>query len=109
MRDPQLHLFEEKQDSANVAYLVRLLKEAKGWLTAAQLAALVDGLWSDRQIRMMSEAAGAEVISGQKGYRWIGHATTEEIDRASAWFLSQGKKMIHHAIKIKRRAHQMVG
>lgn len=108
-RDPQLSLFASQPDSANVAYLVKLLRDAKRWMTASEIGTQVADLWNDRQIRSLAEAAGPEIISGQRGYRHIEHATAEEIHHAAAWLESQGSKMIDRSRKIRIRAHQLVG
>ncbi|MBM3878577.1 MAG: hypothetical protein FJ387_02505 [Verrucomicrobia bacterium] len=106
---PQLSLFREPRESPNVAYLERMLHEARGWLTAAQLADRVGGMWDERKIRSMAHAASPDVISGQRGYRHIAHATAEEIQHAAAWLESQAGEMLARAQQIRRRGHQMVG
>lgn len=109
MKDPQFNFFEAKPECDQVKFLVTLLDERKCWMTASQIVAVLQGTWTDRDVRMYAEAAKGRIISGQKGYRHIRHATQEEVQHASAWMLSQGKKMIQRAIRIRNLAHQMVG
>jgi len=49
------------------------------------------------------------IISGQRGYKHIAHATPEEINHAANWLESQAKKMSERACAIRRNAHKIFG
>jgi len=109
MHQIEMNLAEGTPDAANVAYLVRMLDEHRGWMTADDIGRLVDGHWNDRQVRRLAAAAMPMVISGQRGYRHIRHASAEEIDHAANWLESQACEMTRRALSIRRRAHELVG
>lgn len=109
---PDLPLFLVKPDHPNVELLVNTLRHAGDWLFAADILRAWDTADSDhnrRFIRALAEAASPEVISGQRGYKWIGNGTAEEIGHASNWLEAQAKKMADRAGAIRRRAHQIFG
>lgn len=112
MTQHELPLFECAPDDPNVQQFVSLLLKAGEWLTAAEVLGRLRMLSTDsnrRMVRSWAEASDGEILSGQKGYRHIRHATPEEIQHAANWLLSQGKKMIKRGIKIRRNAHALVG
>ena len=107
-----LPLFLVKPDHPNVALLISHLKVEKDWCLAVEILAAWGTPENDhnkRFVRALAEAAGAEVISGQRGYKWIGDATAEEINHAASWLESQARKMTERAIGIRRRAHEIFG
>lgn len=104
----ELPLFKAASTDPNVAWLERLLDLDHGWMTAKQIAVASAGKLNDRDIRALA-AANPDIISGQRGYRHITHATAEEADRAASWLQSQGDEMIRRSIAIRRRAHQLLG
>ena len=107
-----LPLFLVKPDHPNVELLVGTLKSAGGWLLAANILdqwQTPDGEHNRRFIRALAEAAAPEILSGQKGYKWIGHATAEEVSHAANWLEAQGKKMGDRACALRRRAHEIFG
>lgn len=97
-------LFSGDQQSAENP-LVSALR-GRGWVPARRLAILM-GI-NDRQVRAYAEQAQGEILSGQQGYRLIEGANLDDVDHASAWLISQGKKMIRRALDIKRRAHRAI-
>lgn len=105
---PELPIFSIPADDSNVAWLVDLLREQKCWMTAKRIIELSGDRLSDRDIRALAEAASGDLLSGQKGYRHISHATPEEIHHAAAWLESQASKMALRAQRIRRRAHQIL-
>lgn len=114
MNRPQeeLPLFVVAPESVNVAYLVEFLRSAGGWVVARHILirwGLEDTDQNRRFIRALAEAAGADVISGQKGYLHIAHATVEEAHHAASWLESQASKMAAKACAIRRRAHALIG
>lgn len=88
---------------------VQVLQMQSDWLTAADLITRM-GLppteQSRRFLRIWANASDGRVISGQKGYRHIDHATAEEIVHASRWLIHQAKEMEERGRAILRRAHQ---
>lgn len=104
-------LFMVKPDHPNVDLLVQTLKDRGGWLSAAQILErwqTPDTDHNRRFVRALAEAAVPEVISGQLGYKWIGHASPEESSHAAGWLESQAKKMSDRACAIRRRAHELI-
>jgi hypothetical protein len=108
LRDPQLGLFEAKPGDANVVWLELLLKNSTDWLTARQIIASCFGKLHDRDVRELASAS-KWIISGQRGYKHIEHATAEESAHAANWLISQGKKMIKRGIGIRQNAHKLLG
>ncbi len=102
----QLNLFKAPPDSQPVAILEQLLLDHARWITATQLHELVPA-WNERQIRALAEASG-NIISGQRGYKHIKHATPEEMHHACSWLESQAVKMLTRAQRIRRVAHATV-
>lgn len=74
------------------------------WATARNLA-LATGL-DDRELRIIAEHHEGEFITGNGGYKLAALATAEEIAACADRLLSQGKKMIRRAIRIRRAAHE---
>ena len=56
----------------------------------------------DRLLRIVAERSQGQIISGQKGYKLTKYATTEEIDHAERWLLSQASKMKARAVEIRK-------
>jgi hypothetical protein len=110
--DPQLDLFEAGAgDQKNVAWLETLLRERKIWMTAAQILQLVAREESDSQKRYLRHIAQASewIISGQKGYKHLEHATAEEINHFANWMESQATEMTRRAEAVRRNAHRICG
>jgi hypothetical protein len=94
--------------SDQVVGLVQWLATNPGWHTAKQLATHLD--LSDRQIRSLAEASNGLIVSGPgtPGYCHASHCTAEEIAHATDTLISQAKRMLHRAIRIRRRAHSII-
>lgn len=107
-RDPQLGLFESRPEDANVAWLETLLKGGHYWMTARDIMQTCGGRLHDRDVRELASAS-KWIISGQRGYKHIEHATAEESAHAANWLISQGKKMIKRGIAIRQNAHKLLG
>ena len=107
-RDPQLGLFESKPTDTNVVWLEELLRGAGCWMTAKDILLTVGGRVHDRDLRELASAS-EWVISGQKGYKHMSHATAEEIHHARAWLESQAKKMGDRAGKLRSNCHKLFG
>jgi hypothetical protein len=110
---PDLPLFQPVPDDPNVRWFVGFLRDHRDWIRARELVALIEQragrVVDDRQIRLWAEAAGPDIISGQRGYRHADHATIEESRRFVAWLESQAKKMIARAETFRRRLHARFG
>ncbi|HEX3889437.1 MAG TPA: hypothetical protein VHX90_01185 [Verrucomicrobiae bacterium] len=113
MSDPQKDLFEKPRHAPNadVEWLERFLKINDGWHTSRTLITFIGRPTSDDNRRWIRELASvsAWIISGQKGYKHIEHATAEEINHAAAWLESQAKKMGERAGAIRSNAHKIFG
>jgi len=108
--NPQLGLFEQPRHAADadVAWLENLLKGANCWMTAADIMQTVVGRLGDRDVRALASQS-AWIISGQKGYKHVEHATPEEIHHCAAWLESQAKLMGERAGRIRSSAHKIFG
>lgn len=104
----QINLAPPVTSDPETLWLEELLKGAHCWMTAKDIAFTTHGRVSDRDLRDLASAS-SEIISGQKGYKWIGHATPEEINHAANWLEAQAKKMSERAGRIRKRAHQLFG
>lgn len=104
----ELKQFPAAPHDPNVQWLEELLLGAKCWMSAKDISLTVGGKALDREIRELASAS-KWIISGQKGYRHISHATAEEINHAANWLESQAKKMSERAGRIRRSAHQVFG
>jgi len=92
--------------ATETAWLEQMLLDAKRWMTAQDIIQATHGRLRDRDIRQLASET-ANLISGQRGYLHVAHATTEEIEHAANWLTSQGRKMIQRALAISRRARQL--
>jgi hypothetical protein len=79
----------------------------RGWAKRRELVR-VFGV-SERTIRALAEAAGAEVIRGPKGFAHIENVPADEARHCAEIALSQGKKMIRWGLAVKRRLHGRIG
>lgn len=104
----QRELFTAAPDDPNVTWLEDLLLGAKCWMTAADIAQTTVGRVTDRDIRALASAS-EWIISGQKGYKHLEHASPEESAHAKNWLISQGKLMIKRGLRIGRNAHKRIG
>lgn len=95
----------------DVAWLESALLVRPGWHYAADLCALASlprTEDSKRAIRALANASDC-IISGQRGYAHVKHVPLAEVMHASQWLISQGRQMIARAIRLRRRAHSLVG
>jgi len=94
--------------SLESSWLEKLLLTGGGWMTARDIMLTTKGRVIDRDIRELASESKM-IISGQRGYKHVAHATTEEINHCSNWLTSQGKKMIRRGIALRRQAHAILG
>ena len=106
-------LFDVKPDKASrdVAWLEGLLRGAGCWMTAGDILLSVNRAKADDSKRWLRELASASVwiLSGQKGYKHIEHASAEEINHAANWLESQARKMAGRAAALRHNAHKIFG
>jgi hypothetical protein len=93
---------------ADLAWLEELLKGAGCWMSAKDIMLTVVGRLGDRDVRALASRS-AWIISGQKGYKHITHASPEEIHHCAAWLESQAKQMGERAGRIRSAAHKIFG
>ena len=101
--------FSAREATADqVCALVRWLALNPGWHTARELAAKHE--LTDRRVRALAEASNGLIISGPgtPGYQHTSHCTAEEIAHATDTLISQARRMMHRAIRIRRRAHATI-
>lgn len=104
---PELKIFVPVDDDPNIAWLENLLDGSRCWMTAGDIELTTQGRKGDRNIRALASAS-QWIISGQKGYKHLKHATPEEIHHAAAWLESQAKKMSERACTIRRNGHRIL-
>lgn len=92
----------------DTVWLEKLLLTAGCWMTARDIILTTKGKVIDREIREVASESKM-IISGQKGYKHVAHATTAEVNHCRNWLMSQGKKMIRRGLAIQRYAHQVLG
>jgi hypothetical protein len=111
--DAQLSLLEPPRhaEGEDAAWLENLLKQARAWVTATEILYSIGKPASEDQKRWLRRLASAScwIISGQKGYKHIEHATAEEIDHCANGLESQAKEMSDRAGGIRRNAHRIFG
>jgi len=104
----QPELFGPQRAEQEVSWLEKLLGDAKCWMSARDIMETTKGRVIDREIRHVASEC-ENIISGQRGYKHIAHATPEEINHAANWLESQAKKMSERACAIRRNAHKIFG
>lgn len=111
MKDPQPDLFEQPRHAvgADVEWLENLLRGSEAWVTSRECITLIGRPVTDDSRRWVRELASGSkwIISGQKGYKHLQHATAEEVQHCAAWLESQAKKMSDRACAIRANAHKV--
>jgi hypothetical protein len=105
---PDLPLSTVRVDDASLPTILAILDQETDWLTAAQLLVKLGEAPTDskkRQLRELANASDGKIISGQRGYRHIRHATLEEIEHAANWLEHQAVQMGARARSIRRLRH----
>ena len=104
--DPQMTLFSGRIKVYEDAF-AGYLRAAGRWMSAREYLVRHDVAPTEsnrRWLRGLAEKS-ADVISGQRGYCHVECATVEELNHASAWLISQGRKMMLRGLRIRRVAH----
>lgn len=107
---PELPLANETPPDESVDLLIAVLDQSTGWLNAEELCVKLGSKPTDtnkRKIRNLANASTGKIISGQKGYKHIRHATPEEITHAANWLRHQAKEMDDRAAQILRQYHSL--
>jgi hypothetical protein len=85
--------------------LVATYLRDKAWVKGEEICA--DLKITDRMLRKIVEFADGRIISGpgSPGYRLFTREALADADAVASSFESQGKRMLQHAIAIRRRFH----
>jgi len=108
---PELFAPKPGDYATEVAWLEKFLLGGQIWFTASDILLAVQRPANDAGKRWLRNLASAssEIISGQKGYKHVNHATAEEVNHSANWLISQGKLMIKRGIGQRRYAHTVFG
>lgn len=110
----QLDLIPERpptSEDKQVAWLESFLRDHSGWHTADMIQRTLGGLPTEdgrRKIRQLAQLS-EWLISGQKGYKHLSHATQEEITHFTHWMESQAREMTRRAETVRKNAHRIIG
>lgn len=88
-----------------------LLLEARGWRTAEEVLGtlgIVATETNKRRVRAWANRT-ARVISGQRGYRHLRHASADEVRHCCAALEHQVKEVAERVARIRREFHGTVG
>jgi hypothetical protein len=102
----QLELLTGEPTSDDVQKLISVLT-VHGWTTRKQLASILS--WNPRTIRAVAELAGPDIVRGPKGFNTFQKASTDEIKECAEIAMSQGRKMMRYALRLKKRLHARIG
>lgn len=84
--------------------LVTILRDKSDWVSCSTIEAMLK--WSDRKVRRV--ASGSDFVIGRigtEGYKYIRHATPEEIEHFKNARLSSAKAQIRDAMRKVRVWH----
>lgn len=85
------------------------LISAGTWQTRAQLCAVLG--WTERKVRAVAEALGADVVRSQDGFKLLAQITPEEqpiVRQAIATFRGQAQKMEDYARSLAYRLATLI-
>lgn len=110
---PKQQVAQGKPDAPppkEVAWFEKLLQGAKCWMMASDILLAVGRPVDDSGKRWLKALAAETVwvIGGQKGYRHVQHASTEEINHAASRLESAAKVMADRAGAIRSNAHRII-
>ena len=105
----QSDLFTPVVADAEVGELVEYLLNRPGFHTAGELSKSFN--CPDRKIRKLAEASDGYVVSGpgSPGYCHIAHCDAERIAHIANTLQSQARSMMARSIKLRNRAHALIG
>lgn len=105
----QPELFKSKRrapfvSEADIELLIEILGHSETqWVKANEISTAT--CWNDRKIRAIANAAKGKIISSDRGYKLLRHATTKEINECLGRLEHQANQMIARAVEIKRLYH----
>lgn len=103
-----LELIPEGVADADVATF-RAFLLSHGWQTRRQLCEALG--WTERTIREVAEACGADVVRGQLGFKLTDQLTREDLTvalKASDAAMAQGRKQFRYGVALRRRIHRLI-
>lgn len=90
----------------DLAVLLRVLDEHRGWLKSEQLRRLHPRL-APRRVRELAEASGGQVIScTARGYRLTRHASPDEVRHSLADLKSRARKLLARHLATAKAWHR---
>lgn len=101
-----LNVFRASSDDENVRELERVLREHGGWMSAGLIGSKTG--WNSDKVNNLARVS-ADIISGQRGYKHLAHATAAEQGHFFNGLRSRARELLRRCIRVRRRAHQMVG
>jgi hypothetical protein len=109
--DLQPDLFAYAESDERVRDFELLLEGQADWVTTADLAEMTGRECTESYKRIPRALASASgwIISGQRGYRHLKHATAEEVQRCCATMESEAKKLAERAARLRRNSHRIFG
>lgn len=109
--EQELLPFRAPADAPDVAWLESELSRVSGWILAKDLCALAGLENCEDHKRWFRHLAHASewIISGQRGYKYLGASSAEEIDRCCNGLESQSRELAARAIRLRRAAHTIFG
>ena len=100
---------EKSFNPEDLRWLQDTLKAKPDWQTSTELLALIGRAGEDHRRWLRQLASASEwIISGQRGYKHLDHATLDEINHAANWLESQAKKMSDRACTLRRNSHRKI-
>jgi hypothetical protein len=104
---------QDAHAEADVAWLEKLLLEAKGWMTAAEiLQAIGRPVTDDNKRWIRNVASRAEFIlsgPGSPGYKHMRNCEIEDVVHYARALIAQGREMVRRGIRLIRNAHRLIG
>lgn len=110
MTDPVQGLLLDTRAPIRVAEFEKIMHRSGGWLLARQVLVQCGLLPDEGHKRWLRSLAAASrvILSGQRGYCHLDHASVEELHHAAAWMESQAGEMQRRAIHIRQAAHRKI-
>lgn len=96
--------------SDDPGWIETILLESGKWMKAADVLLRVGLDNTEDHKRMVRDIASQSrlIISGQEGYLHLQHATADQVNQTTEAWMSQGKKMIQRAIRVRRMGHALL-
>lgn len=101
-----LRVFAAAPEDANVLELERILADYQGWMSSSLIGSHTG--WNSDKVNALARVS-SEIISGQRGYKHLRHATSDEQTHFFNGLISRARELANRAARVRRRAHQLVG